>query len=399
MPWKECNRVSSREEFVTLARAGGTSLRQLCLRFGISRKTGHKWLRRLQQDPAHGLQDRSRRPHRCHQPTPEPIEQLVLAVRQDHPAWGGRKIRRLLQDQGQKSVPAASTITRILWRHDRIDPTEAAKHRPYRRFERAAPNELWQMDFKGEFACDDGRDCYPLTVLDDHSRYAVGLRACANTQLVTVQQALIQIFRHYGRPWAILADNGPPWGSGQTAGGWSRLGIWLMRLDIELYHGRPWHPQTQGKEERFHRTLDAELLAGRTIRHLAHAQSLFDPWRDLYNRIRPHEALALATPASRYQVSPRTYPEILPTIEYDSGEQVRRVHRTGYFHYQGRQCWLSEVFGRESIVLRPTSQEELWRVCYGRHWIGTLDLRAPAAGQRSVPVERVTLAQRQEGLA
>lgn len=397
MPWKECDRVSSREEFVTLARAENANIRQLCQRFGISRKTGHKWLRRLAADPQHGLQDRSRRPHRLHQPTPEALEQLVLAVRQDHPAWGGRKIRRVLQDQGHPSVPAASTITAILWRHGRIDPAEAAKHRPYQRFERAAPNELWQMDFKGQFACGDGRDCYPLTVLDDHSRYAVALLACGNTQLLTVQQALIGVFRRYGRPAAMLADNGPPWGSGQTAGGWSRLGVWLLRLDIELLHGRPWHPQTQGKDERFHRTLDVELLAGRTIRDRGHAQELFDPWRDQYNRVRPHEALGLAPPISRYRLSDRAYPEVLPAIEYDRGETVRRVQRNGYFAFQGRSCWLSEVFGRESIALRPSLREGLWRVCYGRHWIGTLDLAA-APAQGPVPVERVTLAQRQEGL-
>jgi transposase InsO family protein len=127
------------------------------------------------------------------------------------------------------------------------------------------------MDFKGQFACGDGRDCYPLTVLDDHSRYSLGLVACANTQLVTVQQALIEVFRRYGRPAAMLADNGPPWGGGPSPGGWSRLGVWLLRLDIELLHGRPWHPQTQGKDERFHRTLDVELLAGRSIRDRGHA--------------------------------------------------------------------------------------------------------------------------------
>jgi transposase InsO family protein len=397
MPWKECDRVSLREEFVALVGVGGISIGQLCQRFGISRKTGHKWLRRVQDDPEHGLQDRSRRPQRFHQPTPQALERLVLAVRRDHPAWGGRKIRRLLQDRGRADVPAASTITRILWRHGKIDPQEAAKHRPYQRFEKPAPNDLWQMDFKGEFACRNGRDCYPLTVLDDHSRYALGLVACANTQLVTVQQALIGIFRRYGRPQAILSDNGPPWGSGQTPGGWSRLGVWLLRLDIELLHGRPWHPQTQGKDERFHRTLNRELLAGRDVRDLADAQTLFNPWRDMYNRVRPHDALDLATPASRYRPSDRSYPEGLPTIEYDSDELVRRVHRNGYFAFQGRRCWLSEAFGRESIALRPSCRQGLWHVCYGRHWIGTLDLAAAAPGG-PVPVQRATRAERQEGL-
>lgn len=251
------------------------------------------------------------------------------------------------------------------------------------------------MDFKGEFACVDGRDCYPLTVLDDHSRYCLGLVACANTQLLTVQPALIEIFRRYGRPWAMLADNGPPWGNGHSPAGWTRLGVWLLRLDIALHHGRPWHPQTQGKDERFHRTLDVELLAGRSIRDLPHAQGLFDPWRDLYNRVRPHEALGLASPISRYRVSPRVYPEVLPAIEYAGGETLRQVRRDGYFRWQGCYGWLGEAFAGQTIALRPSLVDGLWRVCYGRHWIGQLDLRAVPAEATRVPVERVPRTERE----
>jgi transposase InsO family protein len=395
MPWKECSVLSTRQEFVRLASQPQANRADLCRRFQISRKTAYKWLARYQQDPAASLQDRSHRPQRLHQPTGEAMTAQVLQVRQAHPAWGGRKIRRLLQNQGQTAVPAASTITQILWRHGRIDPAEAAKHRPYRRFERAAPNELWQMDFKGEFACLNQQDCYPLTVLDDHSRYAVGLQACANTRQTTVQEALIEIFRRYGLPWAILADNGPPWGTGHSPAGWTRLGLWLLRLDIELYHGRPWHPQTQGKDERFHRTLKAELLAGRLIRDLAEAQSLFDPWRQQYNQVRPHEALDLACPISRYQVSPRTYPQTLPAIEYASAETLRQVGRDGYFRWQGRHGWLGEAFAGQTIAVRPSLTDGLWRICYGRHWIGQLDLRTVTREMRRVPVERVPLSERQ----
>lgn len=381
MPWKECDRVSRREEFVRLGTQEAVNIAELCRRFGISRKTGYKWLNRYRQDPAAALRDRSHRPDQLRQPTPQQVETLVLQVRQDHPAWGGRKIRRRLQDQGHPVVPAASTITTILQRHGQIDPAAAGKHRPWQRFERAAPNELWQMDFKGEIRLVDGSYCYPLTVVDDHSRFAVGLRACSNQQTATVQQELIGLFRCYGLPWSILSDNGPPWGVPASPGGWSRLAVWLLRLDVAVHHGRPWHPQTQGKDERFHRTLKVELLQHRSIRDCPDAQRLFDPWRDVYNQIRPHDALGLATPISRYHVSQRAYPETLPAVEYADGEIVRRVRNTGYFVMNGRRCWLGEAFVGQWIAVRPTTVDGLWDVYYSRHRVGQLDVRVePPAG-------------------
>lgn len=191
--------------------------------------------------------------------------------------------------QGYQDVPAASTITDILRRHGRLSEDEASKHKAWTRFEHEAPNQLWQMDFKGHFPMGQGR-CHPLTVLDDHSRFSLGLIACSNERTETVQRGLTSLFRRYGLPDRILADNGSPWGSNGEHR-YTQLNVWLLRLGIITSHGRSYHPQTQGKEERFHRTLKAELLRWEDFRNLTHCQRLFDAWRNKYNMERPHEAL------------------------------------------------------------------------------------------------------------
>lgn len=211
----------------------------------------------------------------------------VLAVREAHPTWGGRKIAARLCHLGEHSVPAPSTITAIVHRHDRIDPAESAKRGPWRRFEHAAPNDLWQMDFKGEFKMANGRWCYPLTVLDDHSRFNLALRACGDQKRPTVQSQLTAVFQRYGLPQAMLMDNGTPWSVSHSIGAYTKLSVWLLRLQIRVIRGRPYHPQTQGKEERFHRTLNTELLQGRPFNDLRHSQMQFDPWREIYNHPRP----------------------------------------------------------------------------------------------------------------
>jgi transposase InsO family protein len=320
------------------------------------------------------------------QPTPEATEQLVLSVRQAHPAWGGRKIRRVLQNRGHEDVPAASTVTAILRRHGQIDATESAKHRACRRFERAEPNELWQMDFKGEFKMSNGHWCYPLTVMDDHSRYNLGLRACMNQKRPTVQRQLTDVFERYGLPRQILADNGTPWAVSHRWRGWTKLKVWLLRLDVVMTHGRPYHPQTQGKEERFHRTLKLELLQGGRFDDLTHTQTQFDPWRQMYNHERPHDALDLNVPASRYRISDRQFPVTLPTVEYSSLHQVRKLNPVGQLSFQGRVLKMSEAFGGLAVGLRPTTTDGLWDVYFSRHRIGQADLRTEGQNGSNIVV-------------
>jgi transposase InsO family protein len=335
MPWKETTTVSLRLAFVKQALVKESNISRLCQEYGISRKTGYKWLRRYLEEGPEGLRDRSRRPHHSPQRTPPEVEQQVLQVRAAHPAWGGRKIKRRLEMLAAERIPPASTITEILRRHNRIDPAESHKHRPWQRFEAERPNLLWQMDFKGYFAMADHHACHPLTLLDDHARFCLGLRACANERRATVKAHLTTIFRQYGLPEQLLVDNGPPWGTSHR-GRLTRLGVWLVRLGIRVIHTRFYHPQTIGKDERFHRTLKAEVLRQHAIRNLNHAQRCFDPWRQIYNQERPHEGIGLQVPAQRYQESAKRFPATLPPIEYAPGTQIRKVDQAGKISFQGQ---------------------------------------------------------------
>jgi transposase InsO family protein len=380
MPWKEVSTMSLRLEFVTLAQSQAVNFRELCRRFHISPKTGYKWLDRFQQGGPAALRDQSRRPRHSPRRTPEALEQLVLDLRQQHPAWGGRKLRARLQTLGHADVPAASTITAILRRHGQLGD-RAGQPRDFVRFEHPAPNDLWQMDFKGHFALADGRRCHPLTVLDDHSRFALGLRACADEQGVTVQQELTTLFRVYGLPQRLLMDNGSPWGDSPD-NPYTPLTVWLLRLGIAISHGRPYHPQTQGKDERFHRTLKAELLAHEPWTDLRAAQGRFDAWREVYNRERPHEALGLQVPASRYHPSPRSFPERLAPIEYGPGDIVRRVQEGGWFSYRGRNYRVAGAFRGYPVALRASSQDDQWQVWFCHTCLGTINLKEPGRIRR-----------------
>lgn len=374
MPWNEASTMSLRLEFVTLATAEGANVRELCRRYGISPKTAYKWIARHRDGGTPALADRPRRPARSPGRCPESIEARVLGLREAHPAWGGRKLRARLIALGVADVPAASTITAILRRHGRLDPTAAPAHSAFVRFEHDAPNRLWQMDFKGHFATAAGR-CHPLTVLDDHSRFALGLAACGDERHATVRDHLTALFRRYGLPERVLCDNGPPWGTAGSGQRYSALGVWLLKLGVGVGHGRPRHPQTQGKDERFHRTLKAEVIQGRAFADLAECQRRFDPWREVYNHERPHEALGLAVPSSRYRPSVRPYPEVLPEWEYSQGDGVRKVSCDGTISFRGRPIDLGKAFRGERVAVRPTVEDGVFGVYFGVHQVAQADLR------------------------
>jgi transposase InsO family protein len=374
MPWKEKSIMEQRKEFVALASCDGVNMRELCRRYAISPTTGYKWLKRHEAEGISGLKEQSRKPLNSPQYSLESIEQYVLSARQTHPKWGARKLKRWLENQGVEGLPSHSTVHAILQRNGCIDASASAAHQPWQRFEHEAPNELWQMDFKGHFAVGAER-CHALTVLDDHSRFVVCLGAEKSERFDTTQQRLMNTFRRYGLPWRMTMDNGAPWGE---PGRYTRFELWLMRQGIKVSHSRPYHPQTQGKDERFHRTLKAEVLHGALFRDLHQVQEKFDHWLSIYNHERPHDSLNLATPATRYVPSPRAYVEQVAPMQYDVSDQVRKVQGNGEFHYRGKEYILGRAFTSESIGLRRTLCEDIMQVYFGVHFVATITLKEPS---------------------
>jgi transposase InsO family protein len=370
MPWKEVSIMDERREFVRLALQEGVNRRELCRRFGIHPDTGYKWIGRWASNGE--LADRPRRPLSSPSRTDHAVEERIVAIRDAHPAWGARKIAWCLDREGI-APPAISTVHEVLRRHGRII-APAGGPAAQQRFEKPAPNLLWQMDFKGHVGLAKGGRCHPLTVIDDHSRYDLCLQACANEQATTVQNRLEVTFRRYGLPDAFFVDNGSPWGDSSGAR-WTRLSVWLLKLGIAVLHSRPYHPQSRGKNERFHRTLKAEVFALQRYRDLAEVQRAFDAWRVIYNHERPHAALGHDVPASRYRPSVRAMPDRIATVEYDEGETLRTVPTTkDYIRFKGRHFKVPQAFRGERVAIRPLTIDGRFGIFFAAHQIATIDL-------------------------
>jgi transposase InsO family protein len=375
MPLQEKRIMELRQEFVVQASQEGANVRELCRRYGISPTTGYRSLARFRADGVPGLVDHSRRPHASPQTTDPAIEAAVLAQREAHPTWGGRKLHHALARQGMVQPPAPSTITAILRRHGRLpDPVRPTRNSQC--FEHPAPNALWQIDFMGQPDLPTGK-VHPLTALDDHSRFALVVAACDQETEAVVRAALTVAFRRYGLPQGILTDNGPPWGSAGV-GTLTALEAWWLALGIAVHHGRPAHPQTQGKVERLHRTLWAEAVGIRALPDLATAQRRFDAWRTIYNHQRPHQALAYAVPADRYQPSPRSFPDPLPPIVYGPDDAVRQVYSPGRISFRGQEHFMGHGLLGLPVALRPSGEEGMVGVWYCHRQVAMLDLRDQA---------------------
>jgi transposase InsO family protein len=349
MPWEKRDLMSLKTEFLERALDKKTNITALCLEFGISRKTAYKWIRRYKKEGLQGLESQSKRPLSSPFRTSEEMVSLILRTRKIF-HWGGRKLREYLRREGMRELPSEATINRILLCHEEIEEEESEKRKHWIRFERETPNELWQMDFKGHFKLYDNGRCHPLTILDDHSRFSICIKACACEDEKSVREGLEIAFRNYGLPEEMTMDNGAPWRGSQRH--LSRLTVWLMRLGIKVHHSTPGHPQTQGKLERFHRSLKEEVLKYHQFSSLKNAQVRFDEWKELYNNQRPHEGIGLLCPKDRYKPSPRIYPEKLPEIEYSLGEELKKVGLRGTIYFKGKHYFAGQHLAGEYVAIK-----------------------------------------------
>lgn len=377
MPWHETHPVNERLKFVAAALTGRTSMTELCLKFGISRKTGYQLLDRYERDGPDALHDRSRAP-RLHpnQTTPE-MEAAILRVRKAHPTWGSKKILVILErDLSLDDLPARSTVDAVLKRAGLVRP----RHRRARRHpsgppvvEAHAPNDVWSIDYKGHFRVGDGTRCDPLTVNDVCSRASLECRAMVAPKLEDVQHRLETVFWQRGLPGSVLSDNGPPFGSAGL-GGLSRLGVWLLRLGVKPLFIEPGHPEQNGRHERFHETLKAETATPPRASIRAQ-QSAFTGFQRSYNEDRPHEALDMRVPADVYKPSTRAMPFTVREHEYASDFEVRRVRRDGSMKWAGGFVFVGSAIAHELVGLEAVDGG-FWQVHLGPMRLGVLHERS-----------------------
>jgi len=344
--WKAEDMSEQRVKFAIRASSGQEEMKALCQEFEISRPTGYLWLKRFRECERIGeLAELSRRPHLSPNQTGAEQEQRVLALRHQYPDWGARKLMELLKRE-QLELPRI-TVHRILLRNGLVRDRD--RHRAAtKRFQREAPNQLWQMDFKG--MPDKRRGCLPLVVIDDHSRYLLGLFATTSTQARPVQENLTTVFRRDGLPEAMLLDHGTPWWNMQSAAGWTWLTVWLMRQGIRLHLSGYRHPQTQGKIERCNGSLEAAMAkrpkpAGQSWR------SWLEAYRQEHNHVRPHEALQMDVPAQHWQPSPRTFQPQQQPWEYPDPLNVRQVRENGGVSLRGQSYFVSRALIGQNVQL------------------------------------------------
>lgn len=363
MSW-ECKTVEEQREQFAIAAQGSKNFSAVCRTYGITRKTGYKWLRRYEAGET--MHDRSKEPKRVANKTTPETEQLVLGMREDNPGWGARTIRRVLENKGHWDLPCVKTVNNILRRHGCIDAEESQKREPFIRYAKEHCNDMWQADFKGEFLLNNGNYCYPLDILDDCSRFSVKIQTSETTANVVIP-GFEAAFREYGLPKAILTDNGA-----QFAGfrqGFTQFEKWLMNLDILPIHGRIKHPQTQGKIERFHRSMKEELLKYHSFEDLEQADRAIQQWRVKYNTVRPHEALQMRCPADVYVPSARKYPDKIAPYEYSGQYHVIKVNSWGYVRFANFQVYLSETMINEYVEFRPSEDDQRFSLCYRNYKI------------------------------
>lgn len=376
MPWKETYPLGERERFIEDWIGGGAqNVAALCRLYGISRKTGYKWLERFREGGLANLEDRSHAAHRQPRRIAEPVERRLIQARRKHPSWGPKKLKAWLEArEPEESWPAASTIGEALKRAGLVRKRKRVRRlgeaAPSPLGEAAAPNDVWSIDYKGQFRTGDGSLCYPLTVVDAHSRYLLDCAALGGTTYESARRRLEGLFHERGLPRRIRSDNGTPFASSGTAR-LSRLNVWWWKLGIAVERIEPGKPQQNGRHERMHRTLKAETTRPPAANR-NRQQHKFDRFRREYNDERPHEALGQRPPAAVYQTSAREFPKKLTDPEYPGHWERRRVRPDGRVKFQGWKYFLSEALARESVGLVEVD-EDVWQIWFGPVEIALFD--------------------------
>lgn len=376
MPWTETTPMSERMQLVTEWERGLYSMVELCQRYGVSRKTGYKWIMRYEREGPAGLHDRSRAPHVCPHRIAPAVAEAICGGRRQHPSWGPEKILQWLsRREPELDLPATSTAGDLLARRGLVK-----KRRRRRAYTHPGavppttkqPNDLWTADFKGHFRTRDGLYCYPLTVADQHSRYLLGCQGLLSTQGVGVRPIFDRLFREYGLPRALRTDNGVPFA---TTGihGLSQLNVWWMSLGIQHQRILPGHPQQNGAHERMHRTLKA-ATARPPQSHLAAQQRAFNRFRVVYNEERPHQFLDGRTPASVYRPSPRSYTGRISAFEYPGHYIPKRVTNAGTIRFKKRLLFLANALKQHVVGLEEVD-DGIWSIYFCNVLLARVDER------------------------
>lgn len=373
MPWKDESPMDQKTQFVSEYLRDSLSFTELCLRYHISRKTGYKWIARYNDLGPAGLVDRSRRPHSSPDQTPEFVRLAIIEARRRHPSWGAKKLLKLLQRKDpQTTWPSRWTVCEILKREGLVrQKTRRRKvgHPGKPTSVVTAPNELWCVDFKGEFKTRDGLYCYPLTVTDSYSRYLLGCQGLLSTETKGAKATFEGLFKKYGLPAAIRSDNGTPFAS-TALGRLSQLSVWWIRLGIRPELTEPGKPQQSGQHERMHRTLKAETTRPPGA-NLTKQQRLFNRFRREYNEVRPHEGIELKTPATLYEASARHLPKGVPELAYPAHFETRLVSKNSGMRWNSQWVAVSQTCAGLHVGLEQVDHG-LWDVYLGPVKLGRL---------------------------
>lgn len=373
MPWSNSSPMDQKTQFIADFLRHSQSITELCLHYGISRKTAYKWINRYNQDSISGLEDRTRKPKTCPHQTEPALVEAILEARHLHPTWGSKKLLKLLSKRDPKQPwPARSTVCDLLARHGLVKKARKRRHPSHPGKPSSiisAPNQLWCADFKGQFKTRDGIYCYPLTITDGFSRYLLGCQALLTTACADSKAVFEKVFRQFGLPERIRTDNGVPFATVSLAR-LSSLSAWWIQLGILPELIEPGKPQQNGRHERMHRTLKAETTRP-AAGNLRAQQRKFNSFREEYNEVRPHEAINLETPASVYQASPRQLPKKLALLQYPAHFETRYVSHNGGMRWKCDWVNVSITCAGQYVGLEEID-DGIWNVYFGPVKLGRL---------------------------